>query len=106
MIDPGVTVAILAFIAFSIPIVGGLWRLFSVREGLNSTILENRHRIELLEQRILHLYDQQELSIAAIREIVQNLQDRSTRSEEKLSHRIDMMEGFLARTTGFVIRDR
>lgn len=106
MLDPAITVAILAFIAFAIPIVGGLWRIFSVRESLSATIKDNRHRIEMLEQHITHLHDQQELAINGTKELVQHVRDRSARSEEKLGSRITDLEGFLARTTGFIIRDR
>jgi uncharacterized protein YoxC len=106
MTDASSTFAILAFIAFAIPIVGALWKLFAVRESLQSAIKSNVHRIELLEQHIEHLHDQQQLAINGTKELVQHVRDRSARAEEKLAYRITDLEGYLTKTTEFSVRDR
>jgi hypothetical protein len=93
--------AILGFIAFAIPIVGALWKLFSVREELQTKILGNQHRLDLLDQRIEHLVDQQKLFLNGIQERVQHTRDRSKHAEEALDLRLSDLEGFVEKTTAF-----
>jgi hypothetical protein len=47
--NPEMTIAILTFIAFSIPIVGALWKIFAVRERLQTQIQTVNHRVDLIE---------------------------------------------------------
>lgn len=104
--DAAVTLAILVFIAFVIPVVGALWRIFSVRESLQTAIANNSHRLDLLEQKIEHLVDQQELAINGIKEVVQHVRSRSATAEEKLADRIYAIERFLDKTTEFSPRTK
>ncbi|HEY9631022.1 MAG TPA: hypothetical protein V6C84_27340 [Coleofasciculaceae cyanobacterium] len=104
--DAAITLAILTFIAFAIPVVGALWRIFSVRESLQTAITNNSHRIALLEQKIEHLVDQQELAINGIRETAQHVRTRSAQAEEKLAERLYSIERFLDKTTEFSPRTR
>ena len=106
MVDPTVTPAILAFIAFSIPIVGALWKLFAVRESLNAAIKQNLHRIEMMEQHVLHTHDKLELSLSSMREQAAHALERGARGEEKLLDRIYDLECYLTKTTDFNPRDR
>jgi hypothetical protein len=99
--NPDLTVGILAFIAFAVPIVGALWRIFSIREALQAAIANNAHRLDLIEQELGHLRDQQELAINGIREVSQHVRDRSQRNEEKLSDRLLDIEAFLEKSTPF-----
>jgi len=71
------TFAALGFIAFAIPIVGSLWKLFAIREQLQVSILDNRHRLEMLEQKSEHLVDQQTAFLHGIQERLQHVRDRS-----------------------------
>jgi F0F1-type ATP synthase membrane subunit b/b' len=106
MPDTAVTLAILGFIAFAIPVVGALWRIFSVREALQFQISDALHRIELLDQRLIHLHEQQELALNGLKEVAQHVRDRSARAEEKLAERITSLERYLDKTTDFNPRDR
>lgn len=98
--------AILAFIAFSIPIIGSLWRIFSVREKLTIEIGKNSHRLDLLEQHSNHLYDQQILALNGIKEIAQHARDRSAKQEEILGSRLLDVERFLEKSTTFSPRSK
>lgn len=105
MADPAAAnLAILGFIAFAIPIVGALWRLFSIREQLQTKILENRHLLDLQQQEILHLVDQQKLFLNGIQERLQHVRDRSKHAEEFLDQRLSDLEGFVEKTTAFTKR--
>ena len=124
MPDATITIGILAFIAFAIPVVGAMWRIFSVREALQTAIANNSHRLDLLERDIKHLidqqieavnavrrdishlHDQQELAINGTREVAQHVRDRSARAEEKLSDRIVALERYLDKTTDFSPRNK
>lgn len=98
--------AILGFIVFAIPIVGALWKLFVVREQLQTQILSNAHRIAMLEQKIDHLVDQQELFLNGLKESVQHVRERSKHAEENLHYRLEDLEGYVEKTTNFTKRRR
>lgn len=100
------TFAALAFIAFAIPIVGSLWKLFGIREQLQLSIVDNRHRIELIEQKADHLVDQQVLALNGIKETVQHVRDRSLHSEAALDVRLSDVEHFIEKTTPFERRKK
>ncbi|NJR63776.1 MAG: hypothetical protein HC769_36430 [Cyanobacteria bacterium CRU_2_1] len=100
-----IVLAILAFIAFTIPIVGSLWRIFSIREKLNLEISELRHNIALNDERIKNLIEQQELAINGLKEVVAHVRTRTQIEEEKLSNRVADIEGFLAKSAGFAKRN-
>jgi hypothetical protein len=102
--SPELVVAILAFVAFSIPLISALWKLFAVREQLAARITSNSHRLELLEQRLEHLIDAQALTLNGMKELVQHVRDRSARAEEKLGDRLADTEQFLEKTTAFARR--
>jgi hypothetical protein len=93
--------AILGFVAFAIPIVGALWKLFAVREQLQTQILSNGHRLAMLEQKIDHLIDQQELFLNGLKESVQHVRNRSLHAEQKLNYRLEDLEGYIEKTTSF-----
>ena len=99
-----VTIAILAFIGISIPIVGALFRLFAVREQLQAKISANCHRLELQEQQITHMLDQQTLFLKGLEERLGHVRERSQRIEEKLDRRLLDLEGFVEKTTSFTRR--
>ena len=96
--------AVLGFIAFAIPIVGALWKLFAIREQLQSEIIGNRHRLELQQQELTHLVDQQKLFLNGIQERLQHVRDRSKHVEEVLEMRLSDLEGFIEKTTPFTKR--
>lgn len=96
--------AVLGFIAFAIPIVGALWKLFSIREQLQTEILGNRHKLELQQQELTHLVDQQRLFLNGIQERLQHVRDRSKHAEEALDLRLSDLEGFIEKTTTFTKR--
>ena len=96
-----ITLEILLFIAFSIPIMGALWRLFLIRERLQADILENRHRLELLERGIDSMEDQQQMFLTGLRENLQHVRDRSKHEEEALELRINDIESYLEKNTPF-----
>lgn len=98
--------AVLGFIAFAIPIIGALWKLFTIRELLQTEILGNRHRIELLEQKIEHLIDQQSLALNGMKELIQHVRDRSLHAEGNLNFRLEDLEGFMEKSTTFTKRRR
>jgi hypothetical protein len=104
--DSAITLAILAFIAFAIPVVGALWRIFSVREALQTAIAHNSHRLDLLEQKIEHLVDQQGLAINGIKENLQHVRARSAQAEKELADRLNTVERFLDKTTEFSPRGK
>lgn len=105
--EPALTgTAILAFVAFSIPIIGSLWRIFSIREKLTIEIGKCVHRLDLLEQHSNHLYDQQILALNGIKELAQHARDRSARQEELLGSRLLDLERFLEKSTEFTPRDK
>lgn len=101
-----VTIAILTFIAFSIPIVGALWRLFSVREKLAFDIKESAFKLELLEQKIAALTEQQLLALNGIKELVGHIRTRTRVEEEKLDARLGDVESWMEKNTDFVKRQR
>ena len=96
-----ITLEILLFIAFSIPIMGALWRLFLIRERLQADILENRHRLELLEQSIESLIDQQHLFLNGVKEQIQHVRDRSKHAEDGLDVRLHDLESYIEKNTSF-----
>jgi hypothetical protein len=104
--DSTVTIAIFAFITFSIPVIGALWRIFAVREMLQLAITNNSHRLDLIEQKIEYLVDQQVLALNGLKEATQHVRDRSARSEEKLADRLLAVERYLNKTTDFTVRHR
>ena len=89
-----------------LPIIAALWKIFAVREQLQSSITENRHRLELIEREINHLADQQSLALNGIKELVQHVRSRSQHSEEGLDRRLDDVEKFLAKSTAFEPRNQ
>lgn len=93
--------AILAFIAFSIPIIGSLWRIFSIREKLSSETAKLAHRLDMLEQRENHIHDEQILIMNGIKELAQHARDRSAEQEKLLASRILDIERFLEKSTAF-----
>lgn len=99
------TVAILAFVAFAIPIVGALWKIFVVREKLAFDIQRNVHRLELLEQRIDALVDQHTLAFNGVREVAEHVRSRSQGEEDKLKKRVADMERYLEKHTEFTVRN-
>lgn len=86
------------------PIVVSLWKLFAIREQLQSNITENRHRLQLLEQRSTHLVDQQELFLNGLQERLQHVRDRSLDAEKGLNRRLCDVENFLEKSTAFEVR--
>jgi hypothetical protein len=102
----GVLVAILGFIGLSIPIVGALWKIFAVREQLQTQILSNGHRLALLEQKIDHLVDQQELFLNGLRENLEHVRERSRHAEENLHYRLEDLEGYIEKSPSFTKRRR
>ena len=100
------TLAALAFIAFAIPIVGSLWKLFGIREQLQVSILDNRHRLELLEQKAEHLVDQQTAFLHGIQERLQHVRDRSLHTEAALDFRLSDLEQFIEKSTSFERRKK
>lgn len=114
--------AILSFIAFSIPIVGSLWKIFSVRESLSRDIEKTNDRITLMEKDIANegkawgyrlklfekhaenLSDKLGLGIHQTKELVNHVRERSKKEEESLNSRLADVEGFLEKTTEFTKR--
>lgn len=99
------TVAILAFIAFAIPIVGALWKIFTVREKLAFDIQRNVHRLDLVEQRMEGLLDQHTLAFNGVKEIAEHTRSRSQGEEEKLKKRVTDIERYLEKYTEFTVRN-
>ena len=104
MDNKDLTLGILAFIAFAIPIIGSLWKIFSIREQLQTEILGNRHKLELQQQELTHLIDQQKLFLNGIQERLQHVRDRSKHAEEDLDLRLSDLERFIEKTTAFTKR--
>jgi len=104
--DATVTLAMLTFVAFCIPIIGALWRIFSVREALQTSIANSVHRLDLLEQKIEYMADQQELALNGLKEMAQHVRDRSARAEEKLGDRLGSLERYLDKNIDFSLRSR
>lgn len=100
------TFAALGFIAFCIPIIAALWRLFGIREQLQANILANRHQIELLKKDAEHLIDQQELALNGIKEQIKHVRDRSLHFEEGLDARLADLEQFIEKSTSFERRKK
>lgn len=98
--------AALAFIAFSMPIVGSLWKIFAIREQLQLAIIDNRHRLELLEKNGEHLIDQQVLALKGITEQLQHVRDRSLHAEALLDSRLSDLEQFTEKNTAFERRKK
>lgn len=98
--------AVFGAIAFSIPIFGALWKIFTVREQLQVSITANSHRLEMMERDIGHLADQQALALNGIKELVQHVRSRSQHSEEALDRRLDDVEKYLAKSTSFEPRNQ
>ncbi|HEY9696743.1 MAG TPA: hypothetical protein V6D10_05740 [Trichocoleus sp.] len=113
--NPELAVGILGFIIFSMPIVGGLWKIFTVREALKDAIKDvrnalikditaNAHRIDLLEIKNEHMIDQQTLALKGTEELAQHVRTRSQRAEDELDRRMGDVERFLEKTTTFTCR--
>jgi hypothetical protein len=102
--NPEFTVAILAFVAFSIPVIGALWKIFSVRERLASDIRQVICRIELLEQKLEALVDRQTLAFNGLKEITEHTRSRSQTQEQKLNDRLNDVERYLEKHTEFQCR--
>jgi len=98
--------AIIGLIVLALPIIGALWRLFTIKELLQAAIQENRHRVEMLEQKTNHLVDQQGLFLNGIQERLQHVRDRSKHEEEDLDRRLTDLESFLEKSTAFTKRNR
>ena len=106
MTDPQTYAAILGFVAFSVPIVGALWKIFNIRAALQLEILENRNRLILLEQHVGHLVDAQQHFLNGITERLQHVRDRSKHAEDGLDLRLSDLEGYIEKTTAFTRRKR
>jgi N-acetyl-anhydromuramyl-L-alanine amidase AmpD len=99
--NPEVTIAILAFIAFSIPIVGALWKIFAVRERLQTQIQTVNHRVDLIETHFESFNTQHLASYNGLKELAGHIRARSTEQETKLNDRLVDIECFLEKTTTF-----
>ena len=99
-----IVVAILAFVSFSIPVVRSLWNIYSIREAINSNLLQLSSRIDLNVQRLDSLDNQQLLLLNQLREVIDHTRTRSQNQEEKLDHRLRDCESYLEKTTNFTRR--
>lgn len=96
-----ITIGILEFIVYAIPIVGALWAVFSVRLRLQSDIKDNAHRLDLVETHFANMDDKQILAYNGLRELTEHVRERSADKETKLNERLVDVECYLEKTTAF-----
>lgn len=115
-ITPETQAQILGFVIISIPIVGALWKAFSVLQGiedrLERTIREVEKRLidldyqsELKTQKLEALNDKLVLAVNGTKELVNHVRSRTQADATKLANRIDQVERYLSKTTTFESRE-
>ena len=91
----------LTFVAFSIPIILVLWKIFAVREKVYDQLQTLEHRYHILETRLIHLEDKFDLTTNGLRELIEHKSIRFISTGDRSVGRIEDMEEFLAKTTQF-----
>jgi len=91
----------LTFVAFFIPILVLIWKIFAVREKVYDQLQTLEHRHQILETRLIHLEDKLNLTTNGLRELIEHKSTRFISMGDRSLGRIEDMEEFLAKTTQF-----
>lgn len=114
--SPEIQSQIIGFILFAITMIGALWKVFSILNGIEDRVelkiqdIERRlinlaHQSELRESELEHLNDRLELAVNGVKELVTHVRARTQADCDKLSNRIAQLEKFLTKTTDFQSRE-
>ncbi|PZV19200.1 MAG: hypothetical protein DCF22_00600 [Leptolyngbya sp.] len=101
MLNPVALRDILVFVAFMIPLLVALFKVFEVRERVYDAIQAVEHRLALLQSRIENLEDKVDLGFNGTRELIEHKSTRLFNTTDKHSDRLDDVEQFLVKSTEF-----
>jgi len=91
----------LTFVAFSIPILVLIWKIFAVREKVYDQLQALEHQYQVLQTRLIYLEDKLDLTTNGLREVIEHKSTRFISTGDRSVGRIEDMEEFLAKTTQF-----
>lgn len=115
-LTPETQAQIVGFIVISIPIVGALWKVFSILKGvedrLEDTIRDVERKLidlgyqsQIKSQQLEALNDKLVLAVNGTKELVSHVRSRTQVDANKLANRIDQVERYLSKTTTFESRE-
>lgn len=93
---------------FLIPLIAALWKIFdsiaALRERFNTRLDQIAHSAQIIELEMKALQDKGELAINGLREKHDHSINRLKNEFELLDRKVEQLEGFLAKTSGYEIR--
>lgn len=99
---------IIAFASFSVPILLWVWRASNavarVQYNLESEIKEVNHKLDKKDLQLQALQDKAILAINGLSEKINHVSTRHKTELKDLDSRLDSLENFLAKESGFVRR--
>ena len=112
-----VTVAVIVLIGLSIPIIGALWKIFTIKEALSvrisfvesslsASIKDNAHRLDIAELKMENVQDVQITATNGTKELVEHVRSRTQKECNDINLRLEGVEGFLEKHTKFIRRKR
>lgn len=114
--SPEIQSQILAFIAFSIPLILAIWKIFSLFQGVEDKLNDQIRDVDRKLQKLAHLAqlrqaqmdslnDKLVLSVNGTKELVEHVRTRTKAEHDRLDERICQIERFLTKTTPFQPRE-
>lgn len=108
MIPPEFLANALALLVATIPLLAALWKVFdsiaSLKERLNSQITAVGHQTQLIELELKSLNEKGQLAINGLKERHDHSINRLKAEFERLDQKVEQIEGFLAKASGYEIR--
>ena len=92
---------LLVFVAFMIPLIVALFKVFEVRERVYDAIQTLEHRVNILQSRVENLEDKIDLGLNGMRELVEHKTIRLSNTTDRHVDRLEDIEQFLSKTTDF-----
>ena len=92
---------LLVFVAFMIPLIVALFKVFEVRERVYDAIQALEHRVAILQSRVENLEDKIDLGLNGTRELIEHKTVRQSNTLDRHTDRLEDIEQFLAKTTDF-----
>ena len=92
---------LLVFVAFMIPLIVALFKVFEVRERVYDAIQTLEHRVNILQSRVENLEDKIDLGLNGTRELIEHKTIRQSNTLDRHTDRLEDIEQFLAKSTEF-----
>ena len=104
MPDPKLLRDFLIIVAFALPLLAAIWKIFQVREKVYDSIQTLQHRQEILDARLDAIQDQLLLGLTGNKELIEHKAARFLGNSDRFDDRIEDIEQFLVKTTPYVKR--